>query len=195
MKFKNLLGVIKTTQDAFLKKHNQYVNVLLSVRNWLLGYFIFEFEQKGEDRAEYGEELLIKLSKALQKEKYKGFSETQLIMFRKFYLKFPDFKTTIFNQLKTLQIPLTLSDKSTFKIPPTASEEFRDKNESNMPDSVKYNNNSILTGSEESQNQLNNLEILYKLTFSHFVELLKLDSGQKIRFYIYQTIRLNWRLK
>ena len=31
------------------------------MRNWIIGYYIVEFEQKGKERAEYGEHLLEKL--------------------------------------------------------------------------------------------------------------------------------------
>ena len=42
------------------------VNLALTSRNWLMGRYIVEFEQNGEDRAAYGEQLLKKLEQRLK---------------------------------------------------------------------------------------------------------------------------------
>ena len=39
------------------------VNQMMTIRNWLIGYYIVEYEQNGEDRAEYGTHLLETLEK------------------------------------------------------------------------------------------------------------------------------------
>jgi hypothetical protein len=56
---------------------------------WQLGKRIVEEEQKGEDRAEYGEYLIENLSRFLGDNFGKGFSEANLRNFRQFYLTFP----------------------------------------------------------------------------------------------------------
>ena len=38
------------------------------MRNWLIGYYIVEYEQNGKDRAEYGAKLLKKLEEFLLKQ-------------------------------------------------------------------------------------------------------------------------------
>ena len=45
-------------QDALQEQAAHAVNLALTARNRLIGYYIVEFEQHGEDRAEYGEQLL-----------------------------------------------------------------------------------------------------------------------------------------
>jgi hypothetical protein len=65
-----------------------------------IGREVIEFEQKGRVRAEYGEELIQKLSKDMTKKFGRGFSEMNLRNMRRFYLKFP------------IQIQQTLSVKS-----------------------------------------------------------------------------------
>ena len=84
MNFNQLSEIIKNTQDELHKAQVYQANIFLTIRNWLTGYYIVEFEQKGEDRAVYGEKLLRKLAKALQKKSLKGFSFTQLNLYRKF---------------------------------------------------------------------------------------------------------------
>ena len=76
------------------------VNYSLVERNWRIGQRIVEQEQNGASRAEYGKHVIEVASAALTKEFGKGFSETNITNFKKFYLKF-----------KELAIPQTLSEE------------------------------------------------------------------------------------
>ena len=76
------------------------VNHSLVERNWRIGQRIVEEEQNGASRAEYGKHVIEVASAALTKEFGKGFSETNIMNFKKFYLKF-----------KELTIPQTLSEE------------------------------------------------------------------------------------
>ncbi len=76
------------------------VNYSLVERNWSIGQRIVEEEQNGASRAEYGKHVIEVASAALTKEFGKGFSETNIINFKKFYLKF-----------KELAIPQTVSEE------------------------------------------------------------------------------------
>jgi hypothetical protein len=58
MKLNQLVATIASTHEAMRNQAVQSVNAALTVRNWLIGYYIVEFEQKGEDRANYGGRLL-----------------------------------------------------------------------------------------------------------------------------------------
>jgi len=78
---------------------------------WLVGKKIVEEEQKGNDRANYGEELLRNLSKELTKEFGKGFSITNLQNFRKFYIIFNDWRIENDNKNSKSQIQQTPSAK------------------------------------------------------------------------------------
>src|ERR1700758_2930765 len=51
----------------------QAINVALTLRNWLIGYHIFEYEQHGSDRAQYGERLLDNLAQDLRRGLGRGF--------------------------------------------------------------------------------------------------------------------------
>lgn len=76
------------------------VNYSLVERNWRIGQRIVEEEQNGASRAEYGKHVIEVASAALTKEFGKGFSETNIMNFKKFYLKFNE-----------LTIPQTLSEE------------------------------------------------------------------------------------
>ena len=65
------------------------VNVALVQRNWLLGKRIAEEILKGTDRAQYGKEVITRLSKQLTVEYGQGFTKTNLYLFTSFYEAFP----------------------------------------------------------------------------------------------------------
>jgi len=69
------------------------VNSILVKTYWEIGRQIVEFEQSGEERAEYGSTLLLKLSKDLKSRYGKGFSKSNVYLMRSFYLKYPKFQT------------------------------------------------------------------------------------------------------
>jgi hypothetical protein len=64
-KFDKLLELMERTNAVLLQKAAAAANRALVVRNWLLGVYIVEFEQHGEDRAGHGEQLLSSLSRSL----------------------------------------------------------------------------------------------------------------------------------
>ena len=69
------------------------INVTLVKTYWEIGKYIVEYEQGGADKAEYGSELLVQLSKDLSLSYGKGFSKSNLYQMRKLYLTFPIFQT------------------------------------------------------------------------------------------------------
>lgn len=69
------------------------INTILVETYWHIGRHIVEFEQSGKEKAEYGTELLDRLSKDLTLEFGKGFSRSNLVYIRKFYLSFPKSET------------------------------------------------------------------------------------------------------
>ena len=71
----------------------QAVNSILVQTYWQIGRYIVEFEQKGNARAEYGTELLDRLSRDLKAEFGKGFSRSNLFQIRQFYIKFQNIQT------------------------------------------------------------------------------------------------------
>ena len=61
MNFESLVQNINTVHESLQAHVAHAINLALTARNWLIGYYIVEFEQHGEDRAVYGEKLLKKL--------------------------------------------------------------------------------------------------------------------------------------
>lgn len=94
------------------------VNYSLVERNWRIGQRIVEEEQNGASRAEYGKHVIEVASAALTEEFGKGFSKTNIMNFKKFYLKFKELTIpqTVSEEFKK-QKHQTLSDESSL-LPP-----------------------------------------------------------------------------
>ena len=92
MDFEALVKHISTIQNTLQAQAAHAVNLTLTSRNWLMGCYIVEFEQNGEDRAAYGEQLLKRLEQRL---KTKGLNERRFREFRRLYLVYPQLKEPI----------------------------------------------------------------------------------------------------
>ena len=78
--------IIDTTRDYAYHA----VNVAMIQRNWLLGRRIAEETLRGEDRADYGAQVIKELSKSLTEIYGSGFTKTNLYQFVQFYRLFPN---------------------------------------------------------------------------------------------------------
>jgi predicted nuclease of restriction endonuclease-like (RecB) superfamily len=110
MNYDALVAAIANAHEETQRSAVQAVNLRLTLRNWLIGHYIVEYEQHGSDRAQYGAKLLDELAKDLRRRVGKGFSKRYLEMFRRFYLCYPIAKT-VFSQFQ-LPLPLITSTKA-----------------------------------------------------------------------------------
>ncbi len=86
----SVLQTHQYAQRAAVRAVNQYA----TMRNWLIGCYIVEYEQKGKDRARYGERLLKRLE---EKVKIRGLNETLFRVSRSFYLEYPQIRELFVN--------------------------------------------------------------------------------------------------
>ncbi len=87
--YENLLGTISQAYENGRIKAFQAVNSELVKTYWEIGKYIVEFEQDGAKKATYGKNLLEQLSKDLTIKHGKGFSRSNLVRFRQFYIAYP----------------------------------------------------------------------------------------------------------
>lgn len=148
--FGELVETIQKTHNALQNQSAKAVNMGLTIRNWLIGYYIVEFEQNGEDRANYGDELLYKLSKKIG---IRGLSETNLKNTRLFYFAYPEISQLMTDEFITNGIITKKSQPIT--------------------DELKLN-----------AKDLNHFKsIVSNVSFTHFVELIKIDNPVKRKYY------------
>ncbi len=117
MNFDQLIITIEQTHTEFAYRAIQQVNTAMTVRNWLIGYYLVEFEQNGEDRAAYGQQLMKQTAKRLKG--IRGMTVSNLFNFRHFYLTYAWFSEHIiglWDALPILQmssVKLVIAPKST----------------------------------------------------------------------------------
>lgn len=94
----NILNDIENIIEVSQKAAYRSFNAILSQRNWLIGYRIAEEELAGEERAEYGVEIIKKLSKNLTQKYGKGYDRSNLYHCLRFYKAFPQIVDTACRQ-------------------------------------------------------------------------------------------------
>jgi predicted nuclease of restriction endonuclease-like (RecB) superfamily len=140
---------------------------------WEIGREIVEFKQEGKVRAEYGGELIKRLSKDMTEKFGRGFSEMNLRNMRRFYLEFP------------IQIQQTLSVKS--KKYQTLSGKFETvSRKSAIPQTLSAKSQIGQTPSDEFEPML---------SWSHYCELLKVEEAFPRSFYEQEAIQNNWSVR
>ncbi|REC44594.1 PDDEXK nuclease domain-containing protein [Chryseobacterium pennipullorum] len=87
-KYTELLDSIGSAIEVARQNAVKAVNTELVKANWEIGRHIVEYEQHGEERAEYGSNLLATLSKDLRQRYGKGFGRRNILDMRRFYLTY-----------------------------------------------------------------------------------------------------------
>ncbi|RKR84411.1 putative nuclease of restriction endonuclease-like (RecB) superfamily [Mucilaginibacter gracilis] len=110
-------SIISDIKAIILKARDNAIRAVDTERvlmYWHIGQRIFEEEQQGKDRAEYGAQLLKSISAQLQPEFGSGFSIRQLERYRQFYRTFP-IASALRTQLSWSHYKLLISVDSTDK--------------------------------------------------------------------------------
>ena len=103
MNYEILKTNIIQTHQALQMNAMKAVNKHLTLRNWIIGFYIVEYEQNGEDRAKYGSHLLVNLANDLDKKKVKGLTAPELSRTRQFYSSYPSIFGTLTRELIKIQ--------------------------------------------------------------------------------------------
>jgi predicted nuclease of restriction endonuclease-like (RecB) superfamily len=202
LNLQKLISQIQSLDTSLKQEANKAVNRLLTMRNWLIGYYIVEYEQKGEDKAKYGNNLLNILSRSLD---IKGLSETNLKINRLFYISYPQIRQILPNELQNniMEISQTPSDELqniTIEISQTLSDELQNiaigisqtpSDELQITDNQLIENNKLQPSYEAQLNK----KIIDNLSFSHITLLLPLNDPYKRAFYAIEAIKGTWSVR
>ena len=183
MNFEALVKHISTIQNTLQAQAAHAVNLALTSRNWLMGCYIVEFEQNGEDRAAYGEQLLKKLEQRL---KTKGLNERRFREVRRLYLVYPQLKE-----------PITQYIASQIQIRHTLSAEFIEPIR-RLPSAESAMNIRRIPSAElgTAKEWIIPADRLFnKLTYSNLMLISAIDNPVKRAFYEMETIRGCWSYK
>jgi predicted nuclease of restriction endonuclease-like (RecB) superfamily len=180
MNFEQLVTLCRETHELIRARAVRAVDLSLVVRNWLFGRYIVEFEQDGADRAAYGAGLMDALAERLKSHGIKGGSVTRLRLYRSFYRDYQQIGQplsgllSLENDAAGIQPTLSVESSSavlTPQIQPTPSGELA------LVESV------------------NLLSQRFPLGWSHYVELLTIDSPDERRFYEIESAANQWSVR
>jgi hypothetical protein len=155
--FANLVNAIQDTHETFAIQASKAVNVCLTIRNWLIGHYIVEYELQGADRANYGDFILEKLSEHLDQNGLKRMDIRELRRFRQFYACYPHIRESVTPVLASLPLAGKIAP---LKIRESVTPELQ---------ATDLNGISLLSGRL----------LVERLSFTHFVELMQIDSPIK----------------
>ncbi|CEG57975.1 DUF1016 N-terminal domain-containing protein [Legionella fallonii] len=108
LKFNELVFAIHQTHETFSTQASKAVNLCLTIRNWLIGYYIAEYELQGADRAGYGAHLLDKLAEQLSQTGLKRMDSRELGRFRQFYIMYLQIREALTPVLSTLPLAIKI---------------------------------------------------------------------------------------
>lgn len=175
--FDELTKIIRDTHDAAQTTAVKAINRMQTMRNWLYGYYIIEFEQHGKDRAEYGTQLLKRLEERVNR---KGLTETLFKNSRKFYRLYPQMVENIIGVISP-----TVSDKL------LESKDALGLCDSQMTENEHVEKSPTVSDGFRTTGQM----IISRLSFSHIVEIMTVDDPLARYFYEQECIKCTWSVR
>ena len=166
--FSHLVSAIKTVHETLSAQAIRAVNVSLTLRNWLIGAYIAEYELHGVDRAAYGDRLFSVLAERLGQLKVSNCNRRQLYRYLRFYRVYPGIVGTLSPQLRK-KLPYAL---------PTQTSSKRQKVRTPSP-----------------QLGVPPDRLIQNLSYSHIERLVDLEDDLKRAFYEIECIRGNWSVR
>lgn len=165
----SIVHIHQQTQDFATKA----VNVALTLRNWLIGYRIVEFEQRGKDRATYGESLMDTLALRLGSHGLTRVTPRELRRYRQFYQVYPG----IWESLTPKSLAQQGYGTLLHLLPPSPIP---------IRESVTPESQIVETATPQ---------LIHRLSFTHLNELIQIPDDTQRRFYEIECIRGNWSVR
>lgn len=168
----SLINSIESTHFVLQKSAINAVNQSLTIRNWIIGCYIVEFEQNGNLKAEYGQKLIQNLASKLSH--IKGIDARSLYKFKQFYLLYTYLEETISNFIQNSQLQI---DAKVWTV------------------STLLKDEKVGTVSTVSDFQTPPNKILNNLSYSHIELLLNQEDKIKRVFYEIESIKNTWSVR
>jgi predicted nuclease of restriction endonuclease-like (RecB) superfamily len=166
--FFQLIDNIQSAHQELIAQASKAVNLSLTLRNWLIGCYILEYEMNGNDRAKYGAKLLPMLAQELQRLGLARSEERELRRYRQFYQTYPQIRESL----------------------PPALKRLAPASHSGVSDS-----RNDIADEASSALRINSAELISRLSFTHLTELIAIEDTIKRNFYEYECVRGNWSVR
>jgi predicted nuclease of restriction endonuclease-like (RecB) superfamily len=178
--YPQLVTAISAINTQMVTRVATVANQALVMRNWMVGAYIVEFEQNGADRAKYGERLLERLAEDLKGKGIKGMGLRTLRDCRTFYAAYPQIRQPAVAEFEisltatSIRQPLVAELEMWNELaPPNRTVSIRGPVDTELP-----------TPLDVSQ--------LARISWAHFLELIRIDDPWKRAFYENELIQGHW---
>ncbi|MBO4852194.1 MAG: DUF1016 family protein [Schwartzia sp.] len=167
--------LVENTRNIHEIAHNRAksaINQSLTARNWVLGYYIVEYEQNGNDRAKYGSKLLENLSSRLS---IKGLDRSMLSLCRLFYLRYSQLSAVVVRRFPEI---------GDLKALVLRKHEIEKENcPAKICDSVNHK--------FETEPEM----LISRLSFTHIREIMPIEDSFERFFYETECIKCGWSVR
>jgi predicted nuclease of restriction endonuclease-like (RecB) superfamily len=202
-----LVKAISEANKQLVTRVATVANQALVLRNWLVGAYIVEFEQKGADRAKYGARLLETLAEDLREKGIKGLDSRTLRNCRAFFHCYPQIWYPVDTELLpegfANQIRSPVDSKSQTR---PISQLLLGKSETKQISSALLTKLALPVSSSESIHSADAIrqavvaelptplkpEQLAHISWAHFLELIRLDDPWQRAFYENELLKGHW---
>jgi predicted nuclease of restriction endonuclease-like (RecB) superfamily len=200
MTFQQLVEAITRVHREMAAQAGRAINLTLTIRNWLTGAYIVIYEQRGEDRAAYGAEVLPRLARELERLGVLPCDPRRLAAYRRFYLAYPQlrsaiasvFTNTVSEEPSTIpEILRSATAKSGNSMPVSMLEILRSATAKSLlpgQDTVSGDDSACCLGLSPGL-------LLQRLSYTHLEVLAELDSSLKRAFYEIECVRGGWSVR
>ena len=175
----HLINSIQSINTGLRDTAAKAINKCVTARNWLIGYYIVNYEQNGEDRAEYGERILQSLAERLDDE---GLSYRNLKLYRQFYLAFPELGVGVGQFLlsqssigQPVVAQLQSNENELIRIWQPVVAQFKESEKREVYDDL-----------------ISPDQVFNSLSYSHLVQLLNITDPLEKAFYEIEAIKGIW---
>ena len=177
--FEHLTHLVEQVHNSAYSSSVKAINRFATIRNYIIGFYIVEYEQNGSDRAKYGNKLLKRLAEQVNK---RGVNETLLQSCRRFYSMYPQIQSYLIDQKYS-----------------TASQKFWKTNGPMVSDesisSTVSNKSAIISPTLSGKFITPADKLISYLSFSHIREILPIDDPLARFFYETECIKCCWSVK
>jgi len=186
--FESLIDNVYQTHYLLQQNAQKAVNLNLTIQNWLIGCYIVEFEQNGEDRAKYGTRLLEEMAKNVKIKGIRGLGLRTLRNCRMFYITYPQIRQTVFAELQHIDYNnITAQKSNNFQIRQSLTAELK----SSLLKPIR----GTVTPELSTEYPIPPEILLSRLSFSHFLEIIRKDDPLERLFYEVEAIKNNWSVR
>ena len=205
-----LVETIREINDTLSARASRAVNAALTMRNWLIGFYVQEYEQRGLDRADYGEKVLDSISLRLRSVGVSRCEARELRRYRRFYQVYPQIRETLSPELRVRFLPLEYTPNGVIResltpglrlgvtstksssngvIGESVTPQLPPKGECEASDPGMDAERHGLVTSREGH------DLVSRLSFTHITELLKCEESDKRAFYERECIAGSWSVR